>query len=45
MPDKPKSKPKKKGKPGRKEERLIITRDPAEALRDLLKQKPTKKAR
>jgi hypothetical protein len=46
MIDKPKAKPKKKAKPGRKEDRLIITSEPEEALQNLLKQKPaTKKAR
>jgi hypothetical protein len=35
-------KPKKKAKRGPKEERLIIRRDPQEALRDLLKAKPKK---
>jgi hypothetical protein len=43
MRDKPKRKPKKKAKPGPKEERLVITKDPEEALRDFLKQKPAKK--
>ena len=37
------SKPKKKGKRGPKEERLIIRGDPERALRELLKPKPKKK--
>ncbi len=43
MPKKEKAKPKKKGKPGRKEFVLKITKDPAEAFQNLLKQKPAKK--
>jgi len=40
---KPSSKKRPKEKPGPKEERLVITRDPEEALAELLKPKPAKK--
>jgi hypothetical protein len=43
MPDKSKTKPKKKTKPGPKEERLIIAGDPEKALADLMKPKPKPK--
>jgi len=34
------AKPKKKNKPGRREERLVISGDPERALRELIKSKP-----
>jgi len=42
MPNKTKSKPTRKKKPGRREERLIVTRDPKAALDRLLNKKPTR---
>jgi hypothetical protein len=42
MPKAKKSKPKRKQKPGPEEERLIINIDPEEAIKKLLKKKPSR---